>query len=64
MMKTLKNALNILAVLLIPGSIFWILWRYGFTKIIDVFAIAIVLAGLTLLVFRYLFKQKIISFKK
>lgn len=64
MAKTMKLAMKLLAVLLLPLSIFWILWRFGWTRIIDVFAIAVLLAALAWLIFKFLIKQKVFSFKK
>lgn len=51
-------------IIIIPASLFWILYRYGFDLIIDALAVGVLAAGALLFGVRFLFTRKIISFRK
>ena len=63
MVKNRKVLLELVSVLLIPFALFWILYRYGFLKIIDVLAVAVVIAVLGYVVFRLLLRFRVLSFR-
>jgi len=50
--------------LILPASLFWILYRFGFLSIIDALAVGILAAGAILFGAKYLFTKKFISFRK
>lgn len=62
MVKNRKFILEIVSITLIPFAVFWILFRYGFWKIIDSLAVAVLICVLIYFVLRFLFRQKVFSF--
>jgi membrane protein YdbS with pleckstrin-like domain len=64
MVKNRKVLLEVISVLLIPFAIFWILYRYGVLKIVDVLAVAVIIVVLAFGVIRLLIRFRVFSFRR
>jgi hypothetical protein len=60
--KKQLGTIDILLYIIIPFSVFWILYRHGFLSVIDALAVGILAAAGILFSLRWLAKRKIISF--
>lgn len=62
--KSDYSLLSLIGILLVPGSIFWILYRYGFGSIIDALAVGILVGFGILKGIKFLISKKVIKFGK
>jgi hypothetical protein len=62
MTKSKNPPFQILAILLGPVALFWVLYRYGFYILIDTVAVGILAATGLIFGLKYLFQKKIFKF--
>jgi hypothetical protein len=56
--------IDVITYLVVPLSLFWILYRFGFLSIIDTLAIGVIAIAIILLGIRWILNKKFISFGK